>query len=311
MGEPRAPASTLAHPALVQLRHAVAPDDLHVLGGARLEIQLRRGHGEGRSGQERLVHHEPVRVGEHTAAGIDRSHLRTDLDGTVEDPGLLGVRRSLHGLEHREVHGGLGVAVAQIADGLAQGPRRLGRALVHENEVHEHRTRLVDRERLEDLGVALVRDGVRLLEHFQVVFAEQDDGGLGLTVGGIDVLDDAVDDRLRPRLEVVADPMEDEEGRSNQDQSGEPDQQPGERAWALRVVAAARLRRCRLGVRLAHSSSSAREAFTTSSEPRAKRRRLARGAPSLGGFLRVSRVRKIPETIWPSGAGSQMLRRRG
>ena len=154
MREPGAAALALTHPALVELGDAVTPDDLHVLRGARLELQLRRGHREGRCRQEFVADVEAVRVREYPAGGINRRHLSAHLLGALEDPGLVRVRPR-HGLEHREIH--LDLRLAQVADGLAQGLGCVARALVQEHEVQEDRARMVDRERFENFGVAEVR----------------------------------------------------------------------------------------------------------------------------------------------------------
>jgi hypothetical protein len=93
----------------------------------------------------------------------------------------------------------------------------------------------VEEQSLENLGVTLIGHRIGLVQRSQVLLAEQYDGGLQLTAIRVGILDDAVDDGLRPGLQGVLHADEDE-GRSEQRQDDESDQGSGGRPGASRCV---------------------------------------------------------------------------
>ena len=197
-----------------------------------------------------------MRVGEDSAGAVRRRHLRAHLDGALEEPGfhrsigfLPGLDRLLHGRHDRQIDRDAGVP--PVADGVVK--LRDPRALVHEHEVDEDRAWAKRGERVEHHGVAPVGDRIGLLQAPKIVLPEQEDGRLLLAEVRVRVLDDAVDDRLRPRREVTSDAMEDEQERSDEHQRPESDQHPGQRARTCHLGPGSG-RRGRLGLRprLAH-----------------------------------------------------------
>ncbi len=233
------------HPLPVQLRDAVAPDDLHRLHVLGDEARARQGrfpgvHRKGRRRHE--VGASPVRtwrgagavaVGQHSAHALFDVHLRRDrleavpLQALQEAmaPGLDGGPRRRGEVYRRP-------ARLEATDRLVQSPDVLPAPLVEEGEVHEHSPRTVCRQCLQYLGVAFIGHRIRFPELGQVFLEEEHHRGVGLAVPLVDVLHDSVDDRLRPGVEVERDAMKQEESAAHDREDDELGGHPEPRAGA-------------------------------------------------------------------------------
>ena len=220
------------HPRLVQGRDPVAPYDLHLLSVLPPEAKQRRRHRERGSPQDlgpltrargvlaRAIGQHPARAGlfVHLHVGRREAAPVQAVAEPVADPFPCGERRG------REVYRDVGGL--ERADRGIQRSDVLSGPLVDEREVHEDRARLVERERLEHLGVARVGDRERLPQRGEVLLAEQHDKGLPLAGRLVSVLHDRVDDGLRPRREVHRDAVEVEEQRAERGQEDELHEHP-------------------------------------------------------------------------------------